>query len=65
MISSMTGFGEATEEVEGIVYTVEIRTVNNRFKPHVCCPISPLILRPTSRWFTARRSIARGALPRA
>lgn len=39
MISSMTGFGEATEEVEGIVYTVEIRTVNNRyFKPHVRLP---------------------------
>ena len=31
MISSMTGFGEATGEVEGIVYTLEIRTVNNRY----------------------------------
>jgi uncharacterized protein (TIGR00255 family) len=35
----MTGFGEATAEVEGIVYTVEIRTVNNRyFKPHLRLP---------------------------
>ncbi|MBE0535537.1 MAG: YicC family protein [Phycisphaerae bacterium] len=39
MISSMTGFGEATAEAEGIVYTVEIRAVNNRyFKPHVRLP---------------------------
>jgi len=39
MISSMTGFGEATAEVEGIVYTVEIRAVNNRyFKPHMRLP---------------------------
>lgn len=39
MISSMTGFGEASAEVDGIVYTVEIRTVNNRyFKPHMRLP---------------------------
>ena len=31
MISSMTGFGEATAQVEGVVYTVEIRTVNSRY----------------------------------
>ncbi len=30
MISSMTGFGEITAEVDGTVYSVEIRTVNNR-----------------------------------
>jgi len=39
MISSMTGFGEASAEVDGIVYTVEIRAVNNRyFKPHLRLP---------------------------
>jgi len=39
MISSMTGFGEATAEVEGIAYTVEIKTVNNRyFKTHLRLP---------------------------
>ena len=39
MISSMTGFGEATGDVDGIVYTVEVRTVNNRyFKPHLRLP---------------------------
>ena len=27
----MTGFGEAAAEVDGIVYTLEIRTVNNRY----------------------------------
>ena len=31
MISSMTGFGQASAEVEGIVYVVEIRSVNNRY----------------------------------
>ncbi len=31
MISSMTGFGQASAEVEGIVYLVEIRSVNNRY----------------------------------
>ncbi len=31
MISSMTGFGEANAEVDGVVYTVEIKTVNNRY----------------------------------
>ena len=31
MIKSMTGFGEAAAEVDGIMYSVEIRTVNNRY----------------------------------
>ncbi len=31
MISSMTGFGEVSEEIDGILYTIEIRTVNNRY----------------------------------
>lgn len=31
MISSMTGYGEATVEVDGIMYTVEIKTVNSRY----------------------------------
>lgn len=39
MISSMTGYGEAATETDGIVYTVELRTVNNRyFKPHLRLP---------------------------
>lgn len=31
MITSMTGFGEADCEVDGISYTVELKTVNNRY----------------------------------
>jgi uncharacterized protein (TIGR00255 family) len=31
MINSMTGFGEAQGEINGITYIVEIRTVNNRY----------------------------------
>lgn len=31
MISSMTGFGQACAEVDGVVYTVEVRSVNNRY----------------------------------
>lgn len=31
MISSMTGFGEAACHADGIAYTVEIKTVNNRY----------------------------------
>lgn len=39
MIRSMTGFGQACSEVDGVVYTVEIRSVNNRyFKAHLRIP---------------------------
>ena len=31
MISSMTGFGQASAENAGVVYTVEVRSVNNRY----------------------------------
>jgi len=31
MINSMTGYGEAGGEINGVTYTVEIRTVNNRY----------------------------------
>lgn len=39
MISSMTGFGQACSEVDGVVYAVEVRSVNNRFfKAHLRIP---------------------------
>ncbi len=39
MIRSMTGFGQACAEAEGVFYTVEIRSVNNRyFKTQVRLP---------------------------
>jgi len=31
MIKSMTGYGEASEEFNGVSYSVEIRTLNNRY----------------------------------
>ena len=31
MLNSMTGYGEATGELEGVSYAVEIKTVNNRY----------------------------------
>lgn len=31
MVSSMTGFGQAAAEVNGVLYTVEIRSLNNRY----------------------------------
>ena len=31
MINSMTGYGEAQGEADGISYAVEVKTVNNRY----------------------------------
>jgi uncharacterized protein (TIGR00255 family) len=31
MLNSMTGYGEATEELDSVSYAVEIKTVNNRY----------------------------------
>jgi uncharacterized protein (TIGR00255 family) len=39
MISSMTGYGEASREADGMVFSVEIRSVNNRYyKSHLRLP---------------------------
>lgn len=39
MICSMTGFGQGCSEVDGVVYTVEVRSVNNRyFKAQIRIP---------------------------
>ena len=39
MICSMTGFGQGCSEVDGVVYTVEVRSVNNRyFKAQIRLP---------------------------
>ena len=39
MIHSMTGFGEASEHVDGVHYAVEVRSLNNRyFKPSIRLP---------------------------
>lgn len=62
MISSMTGFGQASAEVEGIVYLVEIRSVNNRyFKAALRLPdIAAFLEGEIER--LARDSIGRGTL---
>ena len=31
MLNSMTGYGEATDEFDGVSYAVEIKAVNNRY----------------------------------
>jgi uncharacterized protein (TIGR00255 family) len=48
MIRSMTGFGEAAGEADGIAYSIEIRTVNNRyFKAMIRMPESLSFLNDT------------------
>ena len=45
MINSMTGYGEAQGEINSVIYTVEIRTVNNRYlKTNVKLPESVAFL---------------------
>jgi uncharacterized protein (TIGR00255 family) len=45
MISSMTGYGGAEGRLDGVTYTVEIRTVNNRyFKANIKLPESVAFL---------------------
>jgi len=45
MINSMTGYGSAEGQINGVTYTVEIRTVNNRyFKARIKLPESVAFL---------------------
>ncbi len=62
MITSMTGFGQACAEIEGVVYTVEIRSVNNRyFKAALRLPDIAAFLEGEIEKLT-RESIQRGTL---
>jgi uncharacterized protein (TIGR00255 family) len=62
MISSMTGFGQACAEIEGVVYLVEIRSVNNRyFKAVLRLPDIAAFLEGEIEKL-ARESIGRGTL---
>jgi len=55
MICSMTGFGQGCSEVDGVVYTVEVRSVNNRyFKAQIRMPEEHRTLR--GREFSIARS---------
>ncbi len=62
MVSSMTGFGQACAEVDGVVYTVEVRSVNNRyFKASLRLPDIAAFLEGEIEK-KARESIQRGTL---
>jgi len=62
MISSMTGFGQGAAEIAGIAYTVEIKTVNNRyFKPYLRLPdIAAFVQTPVEQML--RKRIYRGSV---
>ena len=62
MLRSMTGFGSATEEIDGARYTVEIRGVNSKyFKAQVRVPDDLLALEAEIESALSRR-IGRGSL---
>jgi uncharacterized protein (TIGR00255 family) len=62
MLLSMTGFGRATAELDGLAATVELRSVNNRF-----CEVVVRSPRELSRWESdivniVKKSFARGRI---
>jgi uncharacterized protein (TIGR00255 family) len=62
MIVSMTGFGDATAEREGTHYSVEIRSLNNRFfKPVIKLPENVSGLEPELESML-RESLGRGSI---
>ena len=62
MLRSMTGFGSATEEIDGARYTVELRGVNSKyFKAQVRVPDDLLALESEIESSLSRR-IGRGSL---
>lgn len=62
MIYSMTGFGDASAEVEGVEYAVELRSLNNRyFKASIRMPESLNALEADLE-SQLRRRISRGSL---
>jgi len=62
MINSMTGFGEAQDEVDGLSYIVEIKTVNNRYlKTSIKLP-EPMAFLEDQLDKLLRNSISRGTV---
>ena len=60
MINSMTGYGGAEGQLNGVIYVVEIRTVNNRyFKARIKLPDSAAFLEEDIEKLL-RRSLSRG-----
>lgn len=62
MINSMTGFGRATGQVDGVVYAVEIKTVNNRhFRAYLKLPDAAAFLGEAVEKLL-KRGISRGTV---
>ncbi|MHC4098573.1 MAG: YicC/YloC family endoribonuclease [Planctomycetota bacterium] len=62
MISSMTGYGDAEGQLDGVTYAVEIRTVNNRyFKANIKLPESVAFLTEAIEKLL-RKNLSRGTV---
>ena len=62
MIRSMTGFGDASAQVDGVQYTVEVRSVNNKYlKAVIRTPERLAVLEPALE-AQLRRRLARGTV---
>jgi uncharacterized protein (TIGR00255 family) len=62
MISSMTGYGDAEGQLKGVTYTVEIKTVNNRyFKANIKLPETVAFLEEAVEKLL-RRNLSRGTV---
>ena len=62
MIKSMTGYGDADGELDGVIYLVEIKSVNNRyFKPRIKLPESTAFLEENI-YEVLRKNLARGTV---
>ncbi len=62
MISSMTGYGEAQRMEDGVHFSVEIRTVNNRYlKPSIKVPDSVMFAEPVIEKLL-REKLSRGSV---
>jgi uncharacterized protein (TIGR00255 family) len=62
MISSMTGYGDAEGQLNGVTYTVEIKTVNNRYlKANIKLPETASFLEEAIEKLL-RRNLSRGTV---
>ena len=62
MINSMTGYGDAEGQLNGVTYMVEIKGVNNRyFKPKIKLP-EPVAFLEEQIYEMLRKNIVRGSV---
>lgn len=62
MLNSMTGYGDAEDQLNGVTYSVEIKAVNNRyFKPRIKLPETVAFLEEDI-YELLRQNITRGAI---